>query len=194
VEMKDQELIRLYLNGDIGALNILVKRYHKPVFNYILKLVGNREAADDLAQTVFIKCYKSLRRLKDHNRFAPWLYRIAVNVVRDYWRQRRDMAPLDDESDDVNSLTNLLASDDDPYEAVEAEQRAELVRRALKMLPQEQREVLVLKIYQGLKFTEIAEIVDAPLNTVKSRLYYGISALKKIFQRWNIPELKHYEV
>ena len=194
MEMNNKELIRLYLQGDVSALNILVKRHLKPVFNYILKQVGNREAADDLTQMVFIKCCKSLRQLKDHDRFVPWLYRIAVNLVRDHWRRRRYIVSLDDDSDDVNSLTNRLTSDDDPYEAVETEQRAELVKRALKMLPPEQREVLVLKIYQGLKFTEIAEIVNAPLNTVKSRLYYGISAMKKIFQRWNILELKHYEV
>jgi RNA polymerase sigma-70 factor (ECF subfamily) len=72
---------------------------------------------------------------------------------------------------------------------MEAEQRAELVRRALNMVSMEQREVLVLKVYQGLKFIEIAEVLNEPLNTVKSRLYYGLTAMKKIFQEWKLEEI-----
>lgn len=192
--MSDQELIKLYLKGDTSAFNTLVRRYHKPLYNYILKLVRDRDAADDLAQTVFIRCMKSLKRLNDLDSFVPWLYKIAINLVRDYWRRKKEVLSLDDESDSGNLWENIVTSDSNPHEKAEAEQRAELVKRALAALPPEQKEVLVLKIYQGLKFTEIAQIVDAPLNTVKSRMYYGLTAMKKIFQSWNLLELRHHEV
>ena len=192
--MDDQELIKLYLSGDSNAFNTLVRRYHKPLYNYILKLVRDRDAADDLAQTVFIRCMKSLKRLNDLDSFVPWLYKIAINLVRDYWRRKKEVLSLDDESDSGNLWENIVTSDSNPQEKAEAEQRAELVKRALAALPPEQKEVLVLKIYQGLKFTEIAQIVDAPLNTVKSRMYYGLTAMKKTFQSWNLLELRHHEV
>ena len=189
--MTDQELIKFYLKGDTGAFNTLALRYHKPVYNYLLKLVGNRADADDLAQQVLIRCHKSLKRLKDPERFGPWIYRIAANIARDHWRARKDMVSFDDDSDDTKSYNDVLVSDDDPYKNAETRNRAELLKKALLKLPIEQREVLTLKIYQGLKFTEIAEAVDAPLNTVKSRLYYGLSAMKKILINWNIEDLNH---
>lgn len=189
--MTDQELIKHYLMGDTGAFNTLVRRYHKPIYNYLLKLTGSRDDADDLAQQVMIRCHKSLKRLKDHDRFGPWLYRIAANITKDHWRSRKDMVSFDNDSGEGKSYNDVLISEDDPYNKTAARDQAELLKKALLKLPLEQREVLTLKIYQGLKFTEIAEAVDAPLNTVKSRLYYGLSAMKKTLQSWNIEELNH---
>ena len=192
--MTDQELIRFYLKGDEGALNTLVRRYHKPVYNYLLKLTGSRDDAADLAQITFIRCCKSLKKLKDRDKFAPWLYRIAANAARDFWRSRKDMVSFDNDSDESKSYDDVLQSEDDPYQTAEAFDRAEIVKKALTKLPIDQREVLILKIYQGLKFTEIAEAVDAPLNTVKSRLYYGLSAMKKTLISWSPEELRRYEM
>jgi len=101
------------------------------------------------------------------------------------------MVSFDNNSGDAKSYDDALISDDDPYKKTAAKDQAELLRKALLKLPLEQREVLTLKIYQGLKFIEIAEAVDAPLNTVKSRLYYGLSAMKKTLKSWNIEELNH---
>jgi len=192
--MTDQELIQAYLKGDDRAFNSLVRRYHKPVYNYLLKMVGSREDADDLAQTVFIRCCTSLKKLKDQQRFAPWLYRIAANLARDHWRARKETVSFDQYCEEANPLAEILLSNDDPLNAAAAEQRAEIVRKALLMIPFEQRETLILKMYQSLKFSEIAEALGEPLNTVKSRLYYGLSAMKKILQSWNLEELRHYEM
>jgi RNA polymerase sigma-70 factor (ECF subfamily) len=188
--MTDKELIRLYLWGDDDALNILLRRHHKPIYNYVFKLVGTREDAEDLTQMIFIRCYRNLKKLKDPERFLPWLYQIAVNLIRDFWRRRKEtMVSLDDDCEERKSWENILISDHNPSLTMEAEQRAELVRRALNMVSMEQREVLVLKVYQGLKFIEIAEVLNEPLNTVKSRLYYGLTAMKKIFQEWKLEEI-----
>ena len=192
--MDDKELIDLFLQGDASAFNALVRRHQKAVFNYILKLVGSRDDADDLCQKVFIRCYGSLKRLKDRERFNAWLYTIAVNQVRDHWRKRKEILCLDDDSETGAFADSLQSDNPDPADCAESSSRAELVRKALEMLPPEQKEVLVLKIYQGLKFTEIATAVDAPLNTVKSRLYYGLSGMRKIFKKWNLEDLAHYEM
>ena len=193
--MDDRELINLYLDGgDISAFNALVRKQQKPIFNFILKMVGNREDAADLSQQVFIRCFKSLRRLKDRSRFAPWLYRIAVNSVHDHYRRRKEVYSLDDDSVNAGLRENLTDGGVMPSEYAEASQRAELVKAALKRIPEEQREVVILKIYQGLKFTEIAEALDTPLNTVKSRLYYGMNAIKKIFKEMKLKEFSHDEL
>lgn len=192
--MDDRDLINLFLKGDTSVFNTLVRRHQKPLFNYILKLVGNRDDAADLSQRVFIRCFKSLKKLKEKDKFNSWLYSIAVNQVRDHWRKRKEILSLDDEGEGVSPAENLTDSSPEPDKLAESESRAELVRKALHMLPPEQKEVLVLKIYQDLKFTEIAEIIGAPLNTVKSRLYYGLSAMRKIFKKWNLEELAHHEV
>ena len=192
--MDDRELIELFLQGDTSAFNTLVRRHQKPLYNYILKLVGNRDDADDLCQRVFIRCYKSLRRLKDRERFNAWLYTIAVNQVRDHWRKRKEILSLDDDSNGTSPVENMQSDNPDPGEMTESYNRAEVVRRALDLLPPEQKEVLVLKIYQGLKFTEIASAVGAPLNTVKSRLYYGLAAMKKTFVNWKLEDVIHHEL
>ncbi len=193
--MNDRELIELYLDrGDVSAFNTLVRRHQKPVYNFILKLVGDRTAAADLSQTVFIRCYRSLKRLKDRSRFSPWLYRIAVNVARDHYRKRKEVYSLDDDNVSAEYNENLVDEGANPSELAEAGQRAELVRAALRKIPQEQREVLVLKVYQGLKFIEIAEALEAPLNTVKSRLYYGFRSMRKIFEEMKVEEFLKNEV
>jgi RNA polymerase sigma-70 factor (ECF subfamily) len=192
--MEDCELISLYLNGDISAFNALVRRHQKPVYNYLLKLVGNREDAADLCQNVFLRCFKSLQKLRSADKFCPWLYSIALNLSRDHWRSQKGMLSLDDDSEEGNHFHELPSAQPDPACLAETDNRADMVRKALMLIPFEQREVLILKVYQGMKFTEIAQIVGAPLNTVKSRLYYGLSAMKKIFLDWKLEELEHYEM
>lgn len=186
--MDDWELVDLYLKGDRSAFNALVRRYEKPIYNYILKMVRNREDAADLTQDVFVRCYGRLESLRDKEKFTPWLYRIAINRVRDHWRKRGNHEV------EWPTTGNPHSSLDTPDRVVESEYRKELVRKALGIIPSEQREVLVLKAYQGCKFREIAEIVGVPLSTVKSRLYYGLSNMRKLFKEWNLGDLKNHEM
>lgn len=192
--MTDTELIILYNKGDDSAFNTLMRRYHKPVFNYLLKLTGSREDASDLAQNAFIRCCGSLKKLKDKELFVPWLYKIAANLARDHWRSRKEYMSFDSSDNEVINLNASLVSDDDPFENAAAIDRAAIVRKALLQIPIDQRDVLILKMYQGLKFTEIAEATGDSINTVKSRLYYGLTAMKKILKNWIPEELEKYEM
>lgn len=162
--VEDADLISRARRGDVEAFNLLVSRWDKRVFNYLWRLSGNREDAMDLAQEVFLKAYQSLRKLEDPSRFAPWLYRIAHNEAYSLLRKRRPEM--------VSEAPELGTQPAYPMELTVA------VSTALERLSPEQREAVVLKIYQGLKFEEMAEALDCPVSTVKSRLYAALEQLR----------------
>ena len=163
---EDRKIVDRVLKGDTEAFNLLVVQWEKPIYNFILRLIGDREEAMDLCQESFMKAYRELSSLKDRDRFSAWLYRIAHNTC--YSRLRKDIGKTFVELDpDVGShrstINNQLA-----------------VEQALQYLPEEQREAVVLKVFHDLKFDEIAKVQSAPVSTVKSRLYMGFEKLRSI--------------
>ena len=184
--MTDAVLIQQFLDGEIGAFNTLVWRWEKPIFNFVYRTIGNEETAKDICQTTFIRTYRELKRLRDPDKFSPWIYRIALNLCRDELKRRkkRNLLYFDDFFGDQNASNPAMQIPDQdaktPEELVDHQELGEILKRAIMALPEEQSVVIVMKQYQGLKFTEIAEILKQPINTVKSRLYYGLRALRKI--------------
>jgi len=168
-EAEDRDLVRRARRGDIEGYNLLVSRWEKRVFNYLLRLVGEREDALDLAQEVFLKAYQNLARLEDAGRFGPWLFRIAHNEAFSLLRRRRPETEAEADPPRETLRYRLY-----PVEMSLA------VERALAQLSPEQREAVVLKIYQGFKFEEMAEALDCPVSTVKSRLYAALDRLKQM--------------
>lgn len=169
-EVEDRDLILRAARQDVAAYNLLVSRWEKRIYNYLLRLVGNREDAMDLNQEVFLKAYQSLRKLEDPGRFAPWLFRIAHNEAYSLLRKpKMDQPPeVSRERAEAPSFGQLL-----PLETSLA------VERALTQLSPEQREAVLLKVYQGLKFEEISEVLDTPVSTIKSRVYTALEQLKQ---------------
>ena len=162
----DKKVIERVLKGDTEAFSILVRQWEKPIYNFILRMIGDRDEAMDLCQDCFMKAYRELRTLKDHDRFASWLYRIAHNtclsrIRKDYGKTWVELDP--DTRPSRMPIENQLA-----------------VQKALQHLPEDQREVVVLKVFHSLKFEEIAVIQGAPVSTVKSRLYMGFEKLRLI--------------
>jgi len=199
--MNDEQLILKFLNGDAGAFNTLVWRWEKPIFNFILRYIGDEDASKDVLQQTFIRAYKSLKRLKDRERFSCWLYSIALNQCHDEQRKQRknhfsiDDGGCDDDSEFKGKRVTLWDADARTESAIHHENISEILNRALQQIPAEQRIVIIMKEYHGLKFTEIEEILEVPINTVKSRMYYGLSALQKIFKQWGIDrEVVGYEM
>ncbi len=171
--VEDADLIRQSARGSVEAYNLLVSRWEKRIYNYLLRITGNREDALDLTQDVFLKAYQNLRKLDDQERFAPWLYRIAHNEAYSMFRKRRpetDVEELIPEATETGITVG--GSSVFPVELTLA------VAAALDRLTPEQREAVVLKIYQGFKFEEMAEILSCPVSTVKSRLYTALELLK----------------
>lgn len=202
--MNDRELIERFLRGEVEAFNTLVWRWQKTIYNFILRDIGNREEAHDLTQQVFVRVYRNLDKLKDRDRFSTWIYQIAANLCRDLIKQRRRRSVQSLEAMQeagalelaTNPALTLHAENEQhPDRIVSRSQLRDLLERALQEIPEEQRVVVIMKEYQNLKFTEIAEILGAPVNTVKSRLYYGLNAMKKVLGRWQIDEeVVNYEM
>ena len=170
-EVEDRDLIAKARRGDVEGYNLLVSRWEKRVFNYLLRLLANREDALDVSQDVFLKAYQNLPKLDDADRFAGWLFRIAHNEAFSLLRRKRPESELPAEPIEAlkpaETLGRLL-----PLELSLA------VESALKSLTADQREAVLLKVYQGFKFDEIAVILECPVSTVKSRLYTALELLK----------------
>ena len=162
----DSRIIDRVLDGDTNAFNLLVWQWERPIYNYIYRMVPNPDDAMDLCQESFLKAFRELGSLKDKDRFSSWLYRIAHNAC--YSRFRKEQGKTFVELDPDMGASRM------PIENRLA------VEKALGELPEDQREVVVLKVYQGLKFDEIAAVQDAPVSTVKSRLYMGFDKLKSV--------------
>jgi RNA polymerase sigma-70 factor (ECF subfamily) len=166
-EVEDRDLIAKARRGDVEGYNLLVSRWEKRVFNYLLRLVGNREDALDLSQDVFLKAYQNLPKLDDPAKFAGWLFRIAHNEAYSLLRRNRPETELEGDPRPPDTGGRLL-----PLELSLA------VESALMRLTHDQREAVLLKVYQGFKFEEMAEILGCPVSTVKSRLYTALDLLK----------------
>jgi RNA polymerase sigma-70 factor (ECF subfamily) len=167
---EDADLIREARRGNVEAYNLLVSRWEKRVFNYLLRLVGQREDALDLSQDVFLKAYLNLRKLDDPTRFAPWLFRIAHNEAYSLLR-KHSPETVDKTPEGIENELPARGTAFPPELSI-------AVADALSRLAADQRETVVLKIYQGFKFEEIAEILSTPVSTVKSRLYTALDLLK----------------
>jgi RNA polymerase sigma-70 factor (ECF subfamily) len=201
--MTDTQLITHILNGDRSRFNALVWRWEKPLYNFILRYLGNKELARDVTQRVFIRVYKNLTKLREPEKFSSWLYQIAANLCRDEIKRmnRRDFISLDliqenNENEGYRLPEELHESTElSPETKLNQKQIGSLVQKALQQLPEEQRVVIIMKEYQGLKFREIAEALNQPLNTIKSRMYYGLNGLRKIFEQWQMTEeVLNYEM
>ena len=166
-EVEDRDLIAKARRGGVEAYNLLISRWEKRVFNYLLRLVRNREDALDLSQEAFLKAYQNLGKLEDAGRFGPWLYRIAHNEAFSLLRKRKPEG--DAEPPPTGEARSFRMF---PIELTLA------VESALARLDPDQREAVILKIYQGFKFEEIAEVLSCPVSTVKSRLYTALDLLK----------------
>ncbi len=162
--VEDADLISKTRRGDVEAYNLLISRWETRVYSYLLRILGSREDALDMSQEVFLKAYQNIRKLDDPARFGPWLFRIAHNEAYSLFRKRKP------ESGEAVNAEIPAASF--PIEMTLA------VTAALNRLGADQREAVVLKVYQGFKFEEIAEILGCPVSTVKSRLYTAMELLK----------------
>ena len=176
----DEELVARSKTGDTESFNQLVKRWERPIFALAYRTLGREEDARDVTQETFLRAFRALAGFKGDAKFSSWLYRIALNLCRDWMRKDR-RAPLVAVPEGVE--IEQLAAERGPVESVEdLAARAELSRevaKAMEQLPAEQRHAIILKEYHGLTFQEIADLMKCPLSTVKTRVYQGLSTLRK---------------
>lgn len=186
----DEDLVAHALAGDPGAFDELVVRWERPIYALAYRMVGRDEDARDICQEAFLRAYRGLSHFRGQAKFSSWLYRIALNLCRD-WIRRQQRTPVVSAPDGVD-LAELAASQG-PTESVEGlAARRDLgraVARAMRLLPEDQRIAIVLKEYHGFTFQEIADLVGCPLSTVKTRLYQGLLVLRRHLEQRGVVSL-----
>jgi RNA polymerase sigma-70 factor (ECF subfamily) len=175
----DEQLVEACLSGETAAFEILVDRWQRKIRGAVYRVVRSEEEAQDICQEAFLKAFRGLGSFKQESRFSSWLYQIAINLSRDRLRRRktRNWVSLDDLDEAPPAGSQRAPTEGERWvEVLEVQER---VASAVASLPEEQREAVILKEYQGLTFPEIAEIQGVPVSTVKTRLYRGLSVLRE---------------
>jgi RNA polymerase sigma-70 factor (ECF subfamily) len=188
----DEELVARAQGGDIDSFNQLIVRWERPIYALAYRVIGREEDARDVCQDAFLRAYRALPGFKGQAKFSSWLYRIALNLCRD-WIRRQRRAPVSQLPEDIDATE--LAAETGPVESIEdlvaRRELSAIVEAAMSELSEEQRTAIILKEYHGMTFQEIADMQGCPLSTVKTRLYQGLSLLRRRLEQQGqlMPEL-----
>jgi len=183
--LADEQLVEAYLKGDREALNVLIKRYLTPIFNYALSFVKDEAVAEDMAQEVFVKVWKKIKSFDKKYKFKSWLYAIAKNTCLDYLKKNKAVVFSELDSGDDGLLFEQLIKETLPSLQIklELEHEAGAVNSAVEKLPENYRQTIKMHYLGGYKFREIAEILKESVDTIKSRNRRALKQLKKIIKK-----------
>src|SRR5688572_15637760 len=190
--MHSDTLIVRAKTGDPGAQGKLVQLWYKRIYNFGYKFFMDHDMAMEVSQRTFISMCKNLQNLQEVARFKPWLYKIAVNYCREEARKKKGNRALsfdivwNREAENSPRWESSAQRYDNPESQYHQSELADILQEALMQLSEEQREVVIMKEFEGFKFREIAETFNISENTVKSRMYYGLDGLRKILEKRNI--------
>ena len=179
--LTDQQLVHLYVNGDAEALSALVTRYKDKIYTSIYLLVKDKYLAEDIFQDVFIRVIDTLKggRYVDEGKFLPWAMRIAHNLCVDHFRKVK-RTPTIKTSEERDIFESLNFSEAGADQRMMNNQSHDKVRKMIDMLPEDQREVIILRHYADLSFKEISQLANCSINTALGRMRYGLINLRKL--------------
>ena len=183
----DEQIVTRALTGDAEAFGEIVRRWERRIFALAFGMLGREEEARDATQETFLAAFRNLRGFRGEAKVSSWLHRIAINqcITRQRRARVRSETALEVETENEGASLSTPAHES-PAHVAESRQRAEIVRRAVNALPTELREVLVMKEFEELTFQEIADVLDLPLSTVKSRLYTALRQLRMRLERQSV--------
>lgn len=193
----DEQLLAAYRKGETATFRTLIERHHEELVRFLIRLLGDRQAAEDVFQDTFLQVHQSAGTFDTSRRFRPWLFTIAANKGRDYLRKKGRRPHLDlsapvggdrgGEGDGGGAMyVDLMEIDvPAPDAGVDRRERDALVQRALEVLPPALREILVLAYFQRLSYLQIADELHIPLGTVKSRLHAAVAAFARQWKALN---------
>ena len=186
--LSDQTLLEMYQQGNREAFSQLLERHTRRVRDYVRMMVKDNDVADDLTQEVLIKVVKVLDegRYTDKGRFLPWVLRIAHNRVLDYFRAQKQVKTVNESSAGFDILGSKNFAEPSIEESIILDQRAEEVRALVEELPDEQREVVKMRYYDGLSFKEIAEQTGVSINTALGRMRYALINMRQMIKKRNL--------
>jgi len=173
-EDTDKELVKRVQKGDQVAFDMLFARYQVKILNLISRYVPDSEEVQDVAQEAFIKAYRALPRFRGDSAFYTWLYRIAINTAKNHLVARSRRPPsmdVDIQDADYRDDADMLRDTEDPESALSRDQLQETIHKALADLPDDLRSALTLREFDGLSYEQIAQVLDCPVGTVRSRIF-----------------------
>jgi len=184
---QDSILVSNYINGDEAALSVLINKHKQRLFSFIYSKVHNRDITEDIFQDTFIKVIKTLKKGKynEEGKFLPWVMRISHNLVIDHFRKTNRM-PKFNNTDDFNIFSVISDGNLNEESRIIKEQIHSNVRELLQELPDEQKEVLVMRIYKDMSFKEISENTGVSINTALGRMRYALINLRKLVEKHKI--------
>ena len=186
--LSDQKLLNSYLSGDQRAISKLIERYSSSVRDYINMMVKDRDVADDIFQETFIKAVRVIDdgRYTDNGKFLSWILRIAHNQVIDHFRAQKQSRQVTEAEAGYDVLGTLRFAERTVEDELVSSQIENDVRRLVELLPDEQREVVMMRYYGGLSFKEIAEQTDVSINTALGRMRYALINLRRMIKEKNL--------
>ena len=183
-QLNDQELVQAYIAGDQSAIDVLINRHRSKVYTYILLTIKSQTLAEDLFQETFIKVIQSLRsgKYRDNGRFLSWVIRIAHNLIIDHYRKEKQINSVSNDQSEIDLFNSKKYSDENIEDILVNRQIQSQIRMLVRELPDDQREVVLLRHYGGLSFKEIAEQTGVSINTALGRMRYALINLRKLIQ------------
>lgn len=187
VNLPDALLVDHYIAGNENALAVLIERHQSKIYGFIYNKINDRDAADDIFQDTFIKVIKTLKSnsYNEEGKFLPWVMRIAHNLVIDYFRRNKKM-PMMRETDDYSIFSYLTDSSQNVEGRIITEQVENDLQKLIEALPDDQKEVLTMRLYRDMSFKEIAELTGVSINTALGRMRYALINLRKVIEKNNI--------
>ena len=188
--LNDRQLVDSYMNGNVDSFNLLLERHQNKVFSYILMLVKDRQLADDIFQDTFLKIIRTIKAgaYKEEGKFIQFAMRIAHNLVIDHFRKANRLPMVDpvNKDKDYDLLNNTKLSDPSVEDSMVTEQVYSDLRKMIELLPEEQKEVLNMRMYADMSFKEIADATNVSINTALGRMRYALINLRKMAKEHNL--------
>jgi RNA polymerase sigma-70 factor (ECF subfamily) len=188
IEWNDQELVKSYVGGNELALQFLLEKHQSQIFHYILSKIKNRDLSNDIFQDTFIKVIRTLKsgNYNEEGKFLPWVMRIAHNLVIDHFRRESKVRFVSESSSSSDEFNVFSLIKDDGLNVEQQMSKNELeaqVANFIDYLPENQKDILVMRIYQDMSFKEIAELKDISINTALGRMRYAVMNIRKLMEK-----------
>lgn len=185
--VNDSLLVRDYINGKEAAIEVLIKRHQQKLYSFIYSKIQDRDSTEDIFQDTFIKVIRTLKKghYNEEGKFLPWVMRIAHNLIIDHFRKSNRM-PMFNNSDDFDIFSIISDGSLNVEGKIIKDQILDDVKKLIDELPEEQREVLIMRIYNDLSFNEISENTGVSINTALGRMRYALINLRKIVEKNNV--------
>lgn len=184
IQIPDALLVKNYIAGDESALAVLINRHQSKIYGFIYSKMADRDVADDVFQDTFIKVIKTLKSnsYNEEGKFLPWVMRISHNLIVDHYRKNKKM-PMLRETEEFSIFSVLTDTSMNAEGRIITEVIEKDLQKIIKQLPDDQREVLTMRIYQDLSFNEIAELTGVSINTALGRMRYALMNLRKLIEK-----------